>query len=149
VKVAINKCYGGFGLSIDAVLWLLERGSDLVERIPARRFYGGDNEQYWDHAGWEKRWRDDLDRATVLPNGMRAHRWHTTLFDGDDILHENARDYDRRAHPDLIACIEALGDKANGTYAQLQIVEIPDDVGWEVDEYDGLERIAESHRVWG
>ncbi len=30
----------------------------------------------------------------------------------------------------------------------MQIVEIPDDVDWEVMEYDGMEHIAEKHRTW-
>lgn len=31
---------------------------------------------------------------------------------------------------------------------KLAIVEIPDDVKWHVDEYDGNEHIAEDHRTW-
>jgi len=30
----------------------------------------------------------------------------------------------------------------------LKIIEIPEDVDWEVDEYDGLETIHEKHRSW-
>jgi hypothetical protein len=28
------------------------------------------------------------------------------------------------------------------------VIEIPDDVEWEVEEYDGLEWVAEKHRTW-
>jgi hypothetical protein len=28
-------------------------------------------------------------------------------------------------------------------------VDIPDDVKWQIEEYDGNEWIAESHRTWG
>jgi len=55
---------------------------------------------------------------------------------------------DDRTDCDLIAVIEELGDKANGRFAKLKIVEIPDDVEWEIHEYDGLEHIAEVHRTW-
>lgn len=48
----------------------------------------------------------------------------------------------------LIQCIETLGERANGTSAHLTIVEIPDDVEWEIEEYDGRECVAEKHRVW-
>lgn len=54
-----------------------------------------------------------------------------------------------RADPDLIKVVEELGKKANGACANLQIVEIPDGVEWVVEEYDGNEHIAESHRTWG
>jgi len=53
-----------------------------------------------------------------------------------------------RDDPVLIEVIEELGDAANGDHAELAIVEIPDDVEWEISEYDGSEHVAEKHRVW-
>jgi hypothetical protein len=41
-----------------------------------------------------------------------------------------------------------LGDVANGFAADLKIVEIPDGVDWEIEEYDGNEWVAEVHRTW-
>jgi hypothetical protein len=37
---------------------------------------------------------------------------------------------------------------ANGLHANLKIVEIPGDIEWLVQEYDGAEWIAEKHRTW-
>ena len=54
-----------------------------------------------------------------------------------------------RNDPKLIEIIEKLGKKADGDYAELRIVEIPDDVEWEIEEYDGMEWVAEKHRTWG
>jgi len=57
--------------------------------------------------------------------------------------------YDKnRDNPELIQCIENLGKKANGRCAELKIVEIPEDVDYEIQEYDGSEWIAEKHRTW-
>jgi hypothetical protein len=39
-------------------------------------------------------------------------------------------------------------EKSSGVYAELKIVDIPDDVEWEIDEYDGKEWVAEVHRTW-
>ena len=44
--------------------------------------------------------------------------------------------------------VEELGDLASGRYSVLEVVEIPDDVKWEISEYDGSERIHECHRSW-
>jgi hypothetical protein len=44
--------------------------------------------------------------------------------------------------------VEELGDKASGQFAELVVVEIPDGVDYEIDEYDGNEHIAEKHRTW-
>ena len=57
------------------------------------------------------------------------------------------RDIDRD-DPVLIRVIEELGDRANGRYAQLKIIEIPADVEWYIEEYDGKEHVAETHRTW-
>ena len=48
----------------------------------------------------------------------------------------------------LIEAVETLGDAANGDYAKLKVVEIPDDVEWHIHEYDGTEHVAEKHRTW-
>lgn len=59
------------------------------------------------------------------------------------------RFYDeRRANPALIQTIRELGDAANGACAELRIVEIPDGVSWQIEEYDGIEWVAEKHRTW-
>jgi len=57
------------------------------------------------------------------------------------------RDIDRD-DPLLIQIIEELGEAANGFFAELKIVEIPAGVLWDIEEYDGVEHIAEQHRTW-
>jgi len=54
-----------------------------------------------------------------------------------------------RNDPILVQVIEQLGiNEASGRYANLKIVEIPDDVEWELVEHDGKEYVAECHRTW-
>ena len=53
-----------------------------------------------------------------------------------------------RNDPVLVKIVEELGGKSFGFAANLKIVEIPDDVNWEVVDYDGMEHIAEKHRTW-
>jgi hypothetical protein len=53
-----------------------------------------------------------------------------------------------RSDPTLVAVVEILKEKANGFCASLKVVEIPDDVNWYVEEYDGMEWVAEKHRTW-
>ena len=54
----------------------------------------------------------------------------------------------KRSDSDLVAVIESLGEKANGFAASLRVVEIPEDVDWYIEEYDGNEWVAEKHRTW-
>lgn len=53
-----------------------------------------------------------------------------------------------RDDPVLVELVEKLGDKAGHQYANLKVVDIPDDVDWYIEEYDGLEWVAEKHRTW-
>lgn len=60
----------------------------------------------------------------------KAHAWLDT---------NNTPDRD---DPRLVECIQTLGEKANGPFAELDIVEIPDGVtDWEITEYDGAEAV--------
>lgn len=56
-------------------------------------------------------------------------------------------EYDRnvlRNDPVLVEYVEKNADAA----LPLKIVEIPDDVDWYIEEYDGNEWVAERHRTW-
>ena len=69
-------------------------------------------------------------------DGIEDNEHH---FDPNDIPRDD---------PHLVAVVAELGDGAAGDHAKLKIVEIPDDVEWEVDEYDGMEHVQEKHRTW-
>ena len=50
----------------------------------------------------------------------------------------------------LVQVVEEMGNAADGSFAKLTVVTIPDDVvAWHIDEYDGREHVAENHRTWG
>lgn len=60
--------------------------------------------------------------------------------------------YDRLIDRDdayLVKIVREMGADANGSCANLKIVEIPEDVSWHIGEYDGAEWVAEDHRTWG
>ncbi len=76
-------------------------------------------------------------------------------------LSENAYDYlgipwdgygfeynEDRANLKLVECVEKLGKEADGKFSELKVVSIPNDVEWEIEEYDGLEWVSEKHRTW-
>jgi len=56
---------------------------------------------------------------------------------------------DDRSNYLLIEAVSKLKDKANGLYSELKIVEIPDDIEWQVTAVNGVEIIREKHRTWG
>ena len=57
---------------------------------------------------------------------------------------------DDRTDPLLIQAIEEIGEgESSGSCAQLKIIEIPDGMKYEIEEYDGIEWVAEEHQTWG
>jgi hypothetical protein len=61
-----------------------------------------------------------------------------------------SEDYEAfRTDPRLIQAIEELGEKeSSGKLAKVHIIEIPDGIQYEIDEYDGVESVEEIHRSW-
>lgn len=147
MKLVINSCYGGFGLSDTAYEKLIEWG------VPVKKY--------------EKEERDQetgLYKSQPLNDGEVIFDRELTPVGEDsfnDIYHKykgsearsNQRYWDTwirdsRSHPLLLRVVEELGEAANGFAAELKIVEIPDGVDYEISEYDGIEHIAEKHRTW-
>ena len=75
-----------------------------------------------------------------------------TQYKKGPLIMVNGQEYwDRnidRDDPVLVQLVQQMGADANGEHATLKIVEIPADVEWQIDEYDGAEWVAEKHRVW-
>ena len=120
MKVAINTCFGGFGISNDAFEKLLTRKGIAFEKVEAKFKIGNDHFDYY-HAGHA---------------GSDDHYLAIYSF------------YEDRSDPDLIAIIEEMGEESWGWAADLKIIEVPDGVKWHIDEYDGREHVAEDHRTW-
>jgi hypothetical protein len=118
MKVAINRCFGGFGLSEKAFEMLLRKKGVAFEKQPS---------------------------ASTFLGPAYFHAGH--LGDNEFFLSEYDYFQDR-ADPDLISVIEQLGKEAEGWSADIALVEIPNDVQWHIHEYDGIEHIAENHRTW-
>lgn len=150
MKVVINKCYGGFGLSPEATLWLFERGyAGEGFKTSVDKHFSSEKEDDPDSILSRTRalkdWRAYL---KTKPEEKQARRsLFVTVFSPDEKFTLYARDIPRN-DPLLIKCIETLGEKANGDCAKLEIIEIPDGIEWEIDEYDGNESIDEVHRSW-
>lgn len=124
-KVAINCCYGGFGLSKTAVLRYGELKGITLYHVPDKFC-----DSYYLCPPEECKKPNGSGRFTA-PNAL--------YFSVCDIPRDD---------PILIRVIEELGETANGPFAELKIVEIPESIEFEIDDYDGMESIHECHRSW-
>lgn len=145
MKIVINTCFGGFGLSMKGLKRLAElqgrpcyffkteyaRGGMFSER----KYIAADNTEN----------KDMFVTAFDIPNPNEV-----IGQDGNKIWSKHHIDSmgDDRKNPHLVQVVEELGDESNGQCAQLKVIEIPDGVDWEIDEYNGLESVHEKHRSW-
>ena len=131
MKVVINKCYGGFQLSDKAI----DRLKELAKKHKDKKLLKMIEEEEKS----KKEFFEELRRKY----GIDARK--SRIFGGK---YWGLSGIDR-THPLLIKVVEELGEEANTEVSELKIVEIPDDVEWEIEEYDGMEWVSEKHRTWG
>ena len=105
MKVVVNKCFGGFDLSDKAHERLMELGVKYYKSF------------------------DDM------PKNNKDLYIVNSSSPGFGMYYSNFSDYENRTNPLLIQVVEELGEEASGRFGQLEIVDIPDGIQWEIDEY--------------
>jgi len=141
-KIVINTVHGGFGLSPKAQRRYLE--------LMGKKCY------FYQHIAQDGKYiriDDDNEAKKSMFTLTVTKDFGDEVFGKKlDNLADNAYWSDwniGRDDPFLIQVINELGEEANDKYSELKIVEIPDGIEWEIDEYDGMETIHEKHRSWG
>lgn len=141
MKIVINSCHGGFGLSDAAIdRYIQLKGLDLFKH-------------------WDEQWKWNSyftvpyeEYEKVHKNDMTKTEWEGQTegwgrYKESNDLCWSERDIQRN-DPILVQVVKELGELANGRFAELKIVDIPIDVQWTIEEYDGDEWVAEVHRTW-
>jgi hypothetical protein len=137
-EIVINGCYGGFDLSKEAVLRYAEiKGIKVYPYVDSISFevfqkVYGEEPTIEDH---RLLWVSYATKHTE--NGQ----------DAEDDNYFSTRDIPRD-DPALVQAIKELKAKANSKYSKLKIVKIPNNVEWDIEEYDGIEWVSEKHRNW-
>lgn len=132
MKLVINKCYGGFGLSDAAYERLIALG---IPTCP------------WDNNDHGLAIADTQHPESIREGALNATRFSALI--GGRYYARWVDNHEHRSHPLVVQVVEELGDAASGRLAKLRVIEIPDDADWEIDEYDGLETVRERSRSWG
>ena len=151
MKIVINDCYGGFSLSHKAVMRYAElKGIKLYPWVDdiSKSVYG-------DRAFVGSPERGVIIHYTTIPEseyikleeGEKQKPVGKDRYEKTNAAYFSERDISRTDNL-LIQVIKELGKEADGHCAKLKVVEIPDDIEWEIEEYDGIEWVAEKHRTW-
>ena len=126
MKVVINTCHGGFALSEEGFEYLIKK------------------------RGWKTTTWDDngklVDKSAPIIKTEGRYGFQDKYYFNSELTDNNKKKF--RTHPDLVEVVEKLGYRANTSLSSLKVVNVPDDVEWYIEEYDGAEWIAEEHRTW-
>lgn len=133
-KVVINSCYGGFGVSYSAYMWLKSHGLEkeyLCEDV---------NETHIESRKYVKCVYDENKELAYVVDAK------TPQTHSEDELNKLCHIYIDsdipRHHPLLVQCVEELGEKASGPCAKLEIETVYEN-NYYITDYDGLERLYE------
>jgi len=140
--VVINSQHGGFGLSPEAIERYLEIKGVQYWIEKDRRGSSILGPKYWLVPAEQR--VTEPDSETWHSMTMAQRQQHNQTYDQQVF---SDRDLDRD-DPVLVQVVRELGHEASGRHAELKIVEIPADVEWQIEEYDGQEWVAEKHRTW-
>jgi len=161
VKVVINRSHGGFGLSPLGVHRLMQlQGKEChffaghcaddthkpkteITVVEASGHWAWHCHEKAEHPRTPVPWEQCTDDQR-RQYGVEC-QWWPEAGATDDGYHYRDIARDSLA---LVQVVEELGAAANGSCADLKVVEVPDDVSWEIEEYDGLEWVTEIHRTW-
>ena len=117
-RVVYNACYGGFGLSAEAVRRYAE--------IAGITLYEHTDEVF---TSWYRVPREEYQRLIASGDYQAANEAYFSVSDMS------------RTDPALVQVVEELGERANDSFAQLFITEVPEGTRYRIDEYDGLESV--------
>ena len=140
MKVVINACYGGFGLSHEAILRYAEiKGITLYveptnSALVPYNYYTVPKELRVKETPYKEFITMPLPERAAYNKRCSEESLYARAIPRDD--------------PALVQVVEEMGRAADGDCARLEVVEIPDDVAWHIEEYDGNEHVAEDHRTW-
>jgi len=131
MKIVINKCYGGYELSYEAAMYYAKlKGIKLYAYVDTAR---------------EIKPYDKKDKMRGLCIHYATKKVATSVDLNKYYFSTNNIE---RTDADLVKTVEKLKKKANGPCADLTVIEIPDGTEYTIEEYDGVEHIAEKHNTW-
>ena len=142
MKVVINGCYGGFSLSKEG----MQRYCD-IKNIPCwieedTKFKTMGIFTVWTtppEKRIESREGEDFYKLSQEERIAYNKQYSEQTICNRDIARDD---------PALVQLVEENAELYGGRCSQLEVVDIPDDVEWQIEEYDGNEWVAEKHRTW-
>ena len=137
MKVILNKCYGGFDVSQEAYeLYAKKKGIEIF----AYKLECTNNKPIY--------------KKTDTGSSIFTITFTKDFGDYIELSDDNSEKYclelcrNHREDPVLIEVVEELGKRANSRFSELVVVDIPDGMEYEIDDYDGIETLHQKVEKW-
>lgn len=133
-KVILNKCFGGFTPSRKAYeLYAKKKGLELY--------------LYELHINNQKTSYHKVNKSDSIFT-MYLTKDYGNVVDSINNKDRLYLDDSHREDATLIEVVEELGYEASSNTSLLKIVEIPDDLDYVIDDYDGIETLHQRVQEW-
>lgn len=149
-EVVINRCFGGFGLSHEAMMRYAELKGLKVYPMVEDRSLREQRDEDGRSRMFDPRYfipYTGKEECLCVHYYFRKPTRKMSRETGDTLKTLYDRNI-KRDDPILIQVVREFKKKAAGRFGELKIIKIPVDVKWTLEEYDGMEHIAEVHRTW-
>ena len=131
MKIVINGDYGGFGLSEESI--------DRYIELAGLKLYKH-KEAEWNSTSYYTVPYEEFLKVNAADHEQGEYTNSNALcWTHYDIARNDSF---------LVQVVEELKEKVNSVYSSLKVVNIPDDIEWQIEEYDGWEHVAEKHKTW-
>ena len=136
MKILVNRCYGGFSISDKAFEEYLKRTNQTFFKSEPKYSFGGSSYYKVPPEEYDAIHKEELNNTTNPDRFKRSNELYLSSMAIE------------RTDPILIEIVEEMGEDSFGVHSEIEVLEIPDGIDWEIEEYDGMEHVAESHRTW-
>ena len=137
-KVILNKCFGGFDVSPKAYqLYAIYKGYSCLYKYQFQNKIVYKLVYLFDECLGcyvTKYFGEEISENDISKEDWEKH----ILYLGTD----------NREDDILIKVVEELGDEASGSFGELIVVQIPDDLDYVIDDYDGIETLHARVETW-
>ena len=131
MKIILNKCFGGFDVSTQGYeLYAKKKGLELYKYKYNLDFRNCEYIKLKDEENelFEHYFTKDFGEIAKISDEDYS-KYNLTLRE------------EHRQDQTLIEVVEELGEKASGIFGELEVVEIPDNSFYKIDEYDRIETL--------
>lgn len=138
MKIVLNKCFGGFGVSHEGKMEYYKRaGLTAFPYVDTSRF---DKPSKFERYVGQK--IGMMNTVLYLKNDPEVESFKASWKEVDEKYGYHSLDFeDLRTDEAFVSVVEDLGEKADGSFSNLEVYEIPDGAEYSIHDYDGVETL--------